>query len=43
MDKDSFIVYIKIDDINKHIAEDVKTRSDTSNYILDSPLPKGKN
>ena len=43
MDKDSFIVYIKIDDINKHIAEDVKTRFDTSNYKLDSPLPKGKN
>ena len=43
MDKDSFIGNIKIDDINKHIAEDVKTISDTSNYKLDSPLPKEKN
>ena len=29
MDKD---VYIKTDDIYKDIAEDVETRSDTSNY-----------
>ena len=43
MDTDSFIVYIKTYDINKHIAEDVKTRFDTSNYKLDSPLPKEKN
>ena len=27
----------------KDIAEDVKTRFDTSNYELDRPLPKGKN
>ena len=38
-DTDSFIVYIKADDIYK----DVKTRFDTSNYELDRPLPKGKN
>ena len=31
MDTDSFIVYIKTDDINKDIAEDVETRFDTSN------------
>ena len=31
MDKDSFIVYIKIDDIYKDIAKDVETRFDTSN------------
>ena len=43
MDTDSFIVYIKIDDIYKHIAEDVETRFGTSNYQLDRPLPKGKN
>ena len=43
MDTDSFIVYIKTDGIYKHIAEDVKTRFDTSNYKLDKPLPKGKN
>ena len=35
MDTDSFIVYIKIDDIYKDIAENVETRSDT--------LPKEKN
>ena len=34
--------YIKTDDIYKDIAEDVETRSDTSNYELDRPLPKGK-
>ena len=39
MDTDSFIVYIKTDDI----AKDVETRFDTSNYELDWPLPKGKN
>ena len=35
MDTDSFIVYIK--------TEDVETRFDTSNYELDRLLPKGKN
>ena len=34
VDTDSFIVYIKIDDI----SEDVETRFDTSNYELDGPL-----
>ena len=43
MDTDSFIVYIKADDIYKEIAEDVETRFDTSNYELDRPLPKEKN
>ena len=43
MDMDSFIVYIKRDDIYKDIAEDVKTRFDSSNYELDRLLPKGKN
>ena len=42
MDTDSFIVYIKANDIYKDIAEDVETRFDTSNYELDKPLPKGK-
>ena len=32
MDKDSFTVYIKTDDIYKDIVEDVETRFDTSNY-----------
>ena len=43
MDTGSFIVYIKTDDTYKDIVEDVETRSDTSNYELDRPLPKGKN
>ena len=48
MDRGSFIVYIKRDDIYKDIAEDVETRFDTSNYELECnsnerPLPKGKN
>ena len=43
MDAYSFIVYIKIDDIYKDIAEDVETRFVTSSYELDRPLPKDKN
>ena len=31
MDADSFIVYIKADDIYKDIAENVETRFDTTN------------
>ena len=38
MDIDSFILYIKIDDIYKDIAKDVETRSDTSNFELDRSL-----
>ena len=43
MDTDSFIVYIKTDDIYKDIAKNVETRFDTSNYQLDRSLLKGKN
>ena len=39
----SFIVYIKIDDIYKYIAEEFETRFGASNYELDRPFPKGKN
>ena len=35
MDTDSFIIYIKTDDIYKNIVEDVETRFDASNYELD--------
>ena len=42
MDTNSFIVYIKTDDIYKDIAKDVKSRSDTSNSELDRPLPNRK-
>ena len=43
IDTDSFIAYIKTDDIYEDIAKDVETRFDTSNYELDRPLSKGKN
>ena len=42
MGTDSFIVYIKTDDIYKDIAEDIENRFNTSNYKLDRSLPKGK-
>ena len=42
MGTDSFIAYIKTDDIYKNIAEDVETRFDTSNYELERPLPTEK-
>ena len=35
---DSFIVYIKTEDIYSDIAKDVETISDTSNYELDHCL-----
>ena len=37
------ILHIKTDNIYKDIADDVATGFDTSNYELDTPLPKGKN
>ena len=43
MKKHSFIVYMKIEDIYKDIAEHIETRFDTSNYELDRPWPNGKN
>ena len=42
LDTDIFIVYIKLDDIYKDIA-DVETRFDTSNDDLNKTLLKGKN
>ena len=43
MDTDSFIVYIKTNDIYKDIAGGLETRSDTSNYEFQRQLPIGKN
>ena len=43
MDTDSFIIYVKTDDIYKDTAEDVETRFYTSNFELDRLLRKGKN
>ena len=42
MDTDSFVIYIKIKDIYKDIADDVKKRYD-ANYEVDRSLPKGMN
>ena len=42
MDTDSSIVYIKIDDIYKDIAEDMETRFNSSNYELKRSLRKEK-
>ena len=43
MDTDSFIINIKTEDFYEDIADDVKKRSDTSNYEVNIPLPTGKN
>ena len=43
MDTDSFVVNIKTKDFYKDIAENVKEKFDTSNYIYDRPLPIGVN
>ena len=43
IDTDSFIAYIKTDEIYIDIGEDVETRFETSNYELYRPLPKRKN
>ena len=41
MDTDSLVYRIKTDDFYEDIAEDVKTRLDTSGYCKDRPLPVG--
>ena len=43
MDTDSFIMHIKTEDFYKDIANDVEQRFDTSNYKVNTPLPRGKN
>ena len=43
MDKDSFIVHVKTEDISKNAAEDVETRFETPHFELGRPLSKGKN
>ena len=42
MDTDSFIIYIKAEQVYVDIAKDVETRFDALNYELESALPKGK-
>ena len=43
IDRYSFVVYIKTEDIYTDIAKYVEIRFDTSNYKLNRPLPTGKN
>ena len=45
MDTGSFVIYIKTEDLNKDIANDVEEWFDTSNYSKDDnrPLPIGEN
>ena len=42
MDTNNFMAYKKSEYIYSDILKDVETISDTSNYKLDKPLPKGK-
>ena len=42
MDTNTFIVYIKAEDIYVDIAKDFKTTLDTSNYEFERPLPEGE-
>ena len=42
MDKDSFIIHVKTEDIYEDIAKDVEERFDTSDYELEKPLPNGR-
>ena len=43
MNTDSFVTQIKNEDFYKDIANDGKKLFDTSNYDVDTPLPKGMN
>ena len=42
MDRNSFIIHIKTEDVYKDIANDVEKIFDTSNYEINKPLPTGK-
>ena len=43
MDTDSFIIYIKTEDVYEDIANDVEKRFDISNCKINRSLPTGKN
>ena len=43
MDRESFIMNIKANDLYEDIANDVENRFDTSNYEVNTPLTMGKN
>ena len=40
---DSFIIYIKTEDVYEDIKKDVEKRFDKFNYDISRPLPKDKN
>ena len=41
MDTDSFIIYVKSEDVYEDLAGGVKQRFDRSNYEVKRPLPRG--
>ena len=41
MDTDSFIIYVKTEDVYKDIADDVEKGFDTSNCEVNRPLSTG--
>ena len=43
MNTDRFIVYIQAKDVYKDIANDFEKRFDTSNWVIERLLPKGRN
>ena len=43
MDTDSFIIHTKTEKFYKDIADDVKNRYDTSNYLVDRPTITKRN
>ena len=43
MDTDSVIPFIKTEDFYENIADDVEKKFDTSNYVVERPLPTGMN
>ena len=43
MDTERFDVHVQTDDIYIDLAEDVDARFNTSNFKIDTPLPKQKN
>ena len=43
MDRDSFIVHVKTEDIDKDIVKDTEKWFYSSNFELDKPLAKQKN
>ena len=43
MDTDSFIIYIKAEDVYEDLADDIEKRFATPNYEVNKPLSTGKN